>query len=203
MDAIRGILQNTPPLLLGFLALVVALGVKMYQDPAITTCDIQLEHTKGMLAKNFYSRGGRGTFQAGVLSAFQNCLDTNSPGGCLEILNRLAYFEEQVRLVPQECGKSESAGFIIKGLLKGLRLMVQIGWGDEPPVNKYNKTSWFETSDIGLFCRMKNQYIRLQGKAQWQAFAYDFVLKLPKATELPKKQVWDRSLFSYPCRALR
>lgn len=191
-----------PQLLLGFIVILIVMGITVYRDPPTTQCDIQLEQVKNRLKKGFYRTYDRGKFESGIPRAFKKCLQTNSPGGCLDLFKRLDFFEEQVRTVPTHCGPSEPAQFVRKGLIKALRLMAQIGWGEKPPVNKYNTTAWLETTDLGLFCRMKRQFVRLYGKNTWKAFAWSVIPKLPEATTLEKRDQWNKSLFSYPCKGL-
>jgi hypothetical protein len=191
--------QQIPKLLLGFIIIVLILLVLVYRDPPTTVCDIQMAELKKRLVKGFFQDDERGQYESGVMTAFNKCMNTNSPGGCYDIFRRFDYFEKQIQSVPNQCGTDDSALFVRKALIKALKLMIQIAWGEKPPVNRYNKTSWLDASDIGLFCRLKRQFERLYGEAQWKTFAQSLIPKLPEATTLPRKDQWDLSMFSYSC----
>ncbi len=192
-------LQQVPRLLLGFIVILIALFVLVFRDPPTTLCDIQMEEVKKRLVDGFLRDGSRGKYESGINTAFDNCLKSNSPGGCFDIFSRLNYFEKQIQSVPTQCGGHAEALFVRKALLKALRLMIKIAWGEAPPVNRYNKTSWLDASDIGLFCRLKRQFTRLYGESQWKGFATSLIPKLPDSQTLPKKEQWDLSMFSYSC----
>ena len=195
-------IQQMPKLLFGFIVILIAMVVTVYRDPPTTQCQIQMEQVQKRLVNGFYQSYNRGKYQSGILSSFQNCLDTNSPGGCLDLFKRLDFFEEQIRTVPTHCGQDPATDFVRKALLKALRLLVRISWGDQPPINKYNKTAWLDTADLGLYCRLKRQFVRLYGKETYKSFAWFYIPKLPEATTLERRDQWNKSLFSYPCKGL-
>lgn len=192
-----------PKLLLGFIVIVGVLLFLVYNDPPKNLCDIQMAEVKKRLIKGFYRGNDRGRYESGIKSSYNNCMDTNSPGACLDIIKRYDFFEEQIRAVPKKCGPHPSTNFVKKLIEKGSRLIVMIGWGEKPPINRYNRTSWLDTADLALFCRLKGQYYRLFGKAQWKLFAKGTIGKLPDAKTLPRKEQWDKSLFAYSCNGLR
>ncbi|MEM7646707.1 MAG: hypothetical protein AAF203_07355, partial [Pseudomonadota bacterium] len=144
-------IRLAPKLLLGFVFLTVALLVLILRDPPKTLCDIQMEEVNQRLAKGFFVDTRDGIYQKGVLQAFQFCLETNSPGGCFDLFNRLEYYEKQIRSIPAQCGAHPSTVSVGKGLRKALKLFARIGWGEVPPESKFKKTAWLESDDLGLF----------------------------------------------------
>ncbi len=174
-----------------------------FNDPPKTICDIQMEEVNKRLVKGFFQVDERGTgYEAGVMVAFEKCLESNSPGGCFDMFQRFDYLEGLVKSIPTDCGAHESTAKIKSFLAKGLRLFAKIAWGDTKPINKYNKTSWLDTADLGLFCRLKRQYQRLYGRDQWNIFVWNFLPTLNDANTLQKKELWELGLFSYPCKGL-
>ena len=195
--------QQIPKLLLGFIVLVLVLVGLYFNSPPTTVCDIQMEEVSKRLAKGFFSKDSRGGgFEQGIMNAFNNCLQSNSPGGCHDMFARFDYLEGIVKSVPTECGTHSSTGDILGFLEKGLRLFTMIAWGDQPPRDRYNKTSWLDTADLGLFCRLKRQHQRLYGRQAWDQFLNNFLPRLPGADSLSKKELWEKCLFSYPCKGL-
>ena len=195
-------IQQIPQLLLGFIVILAVLLITVYRDPPTTLCDVQMKNVRKQLVKGFYKSDDRGKFKTGIGDSYNKCIETNSPGGCFDVFKRFDFFEEQVRTTPTECGQHPSANFVKNSLMKGLKLLAMIGWGEKPPINKYNKAAWLDTSDLGLFCRMKRQMIRLYGKNTWKAFAWSTIAGLPESKTLPRKDQWGKSLFSFPCKGL-
>ena len=118
------------------------------------------------------------------------------------MFSRLDFFEKQIRTIPTECGESPATESLRKASEKALRLFLRLAWGDEAPKNKYNITSWLDTHDLGIYCRLKREYVRLFGKEQLNAVAWSQIPLLPGAKELTRKEMGERSLMSYPCKGL-
>ena len=207
--------MGIPKLLLGAIVIVLTLAVIIYNDPPTTLCDIQMQAVNKKLAGKFFSTKsvGRvsddstvigastsGTYQKGVMSAFNFCIETNSPGGCYDIFNRLNYLEKQVRTIPNTCGEHSSTQKVRKALEKGIRLIVKVAWGEKPPENAYEKKAWLDINDIALYCRLKNQHQRIYGKKNWALFRDQVMGGLPEAKTMKRKDIWKKSLLSYKCR---
>ncbi len=174
-----------------------------FNDPPKTVCDIQMEEVNERLVKGFFQVNERGTgFETGVMVAFEKCLESNSPGGCHDMFRRLDYLEGIIKTVPTECGTHASTAKLKGYLEKGLRLFAKIAWGEEKPINKYNKTSWLDTADLGLYCRLKRQYQRLYRREAWRAFIGQFLPTLPEADKMQRSEIWDLCLYSYNCKGL-
>lgn len=195
-------IQRMPKLLLGFLVILATLVGLRFYNPPLSICQVQMEEVQARLGKGFYQDSTSGLYGQSVLSAFDFCVSSNSAGGCYDMFQRLRYFEQQVKTLPEHCGSHVSAEPIEKALKKALRLFAQIAWGDKPPANKYNRTSWLDIRDIGLFCRLKVEYQRLFGKSALQEFILETNVTLPGASDLTSQEVWERCLFSYPCKGL-
>lgn len=191
-----------PKLLLGFVVILVVLIAMVFRDPPTTLCDIQMKEVNARLVKGFFIDTSDGIYGKSVMTAFHFCLRSNSPGGCLDLLSRLKFYEKQIKTIPAECGQHSSTVSVRQALEKAMRLFTKIAWGEKPPVNKYAKTAWLESEDLGLFCRLKRQYRRLYGSARWQNFIWSIIPNLPEAQTMSKKDMWDKSLFSYPCKGL-
>lgn len=196
-------IQRLPNLLLGFFVILAVLGVMYYNDPPKTLCDIQMQEVNKRLGSGFFQNDSRGGgFESGVMTAFNHCLESNSPGGCHDMFKRFDYLEGIVKTVPTECGGHSSTSQIRGFLAKALRLFGKIAWGEKPPINKYNKTSWLDTADLGLFCRLKRQYQRLYGYQAWKNFVQGFAPTLPEAKDLERKKIFELCIYTYPCKGL-
>lgn len=196
-------IRQIPSLLLGFLVIVGVLIFLYFNDPPKTICDVQMNEVNQRLVKGFFKDDTRGGgFEAGIMTVFNHCLTSNSPGGCYDIFSRLDYLEGLIKTVPSQCGGHEATASLKGYLEKGLRLIAKIAWGEKKPINKYNKTAWLDMADLGLYCRLKRQYVRLYGNNQWQSFAWSVLPTLPESKGLTKKEVWELCLFSYPCKGL-
>jgi len=220
---IQNLIQQMPPLLFGFVVIVaVLIGFRFY-DPPKTLCDVQAEAVQKRLANGFYRSLGnnknsqaasleevqrnsddfsRSSLESSVIEAFNFCLSSNSPGGCFDMFSRLDFFEKQIRTIPTECGESLATEPLRKASEKALRLFLRLAWGEEAPKNKYNITSWLDTHDLGIYCRLKREYVRLFGKKQLNALAWSQIPTLPGAKDLTRKEMGERSLMSYPCKGL-
>lgn len=216
MDQITQFIQRVPKLLLGTIIIVGTLFFLIYNDPPKTVCDIQMEVVNKNLVGKFYTNKGSGkvnaegqliggsalgSYQKGVGSAFDFCMKTNSAGGCYDMFSRLYYLEKQTKTIPKECGDHSSTTSIRDAVRKGIKLLVTIAWGETPPETAYEKVSWLDTSDIALFCKLQAQHQRLYG-ASWKQFRESVIMSLPEAKKLTRKERWEKSLFSYPCRQL-
>ncbi len=220
---IQNTIQQLPPLLLGFIVIVVALIAFRFYDPPKTLCDVQVEAVQKRLINGFYRSLGnnrysqaaaleeaqrkaddfsRSSLETSVLEAFNFCLRSNSPGGCFDMFSRLDFFEKQIRTIPTECGESPATESLRKASEKALGLFLRLAWGDDAPNNKYNITSWLDTQDLGIYCRLKRQYVRLFGKEQLNSLAWSQIPLLPGAKDITRKQMGERSLMSYPCTGL-
>lgn len=188
--------------MLGFIVICGLLVGLYFYDPPKGICDIQMEEITNRLNKGFFVDDHDGSYGKSAQAALDFCFTTNSPGGCHDLFTRLNFFEKIVKSLPTECGTSEAAGSVRKVLIKSLKLFGQIGWGEKPPINKYNKTSWLDTADLGLYCRLKRQYWRLYGKEDWKNFTWSVIPGLPEANTLEKKKKWELSLYSYNCKGL-
>ncbi len=194
--------QRLPKLLVGFSVLLIVLVGLYFYDPPQSICDVQMEEVNARLLNGFYSDKSEGLYGQAVVTAFEFCTRTNSPGGCYDMFTRLDFLEKQVKTIPEKCGTHPTLESIKRALERGLKLFVDIAWGDQPPANKYNKTSWLDHKDIGLFCRLKNEYIRLFGASEWKTQMATIAPQLPGVEGLRKQDIWDKSLFSYPCKGL-
>ena len=191
---------DLPKLLLGTFAVLATMVFLYFNDPPKTLCDVQMEAVNKSLSVGFFSKKGPIKFQQGVMDAFNFCMEANSPGGCYDIFERLRFFEKQVRTIPSSCGGHKSVEKMLKALEKGIKLIVQIGWGEAPPETLFEKRAWMTNADLGLFCRMKREHIRLFGKKRWMAFREHVMAGLPEAQTMSRKQRWEKSLFSFPCK---
>jgi hypothetical protein len=84
-----------------------------------------------------------------------------------------------------------------------MKLMVQMAWGERPPVSYTQKNGWFDASDLHLFCDLKRVAIRFYGAEQFSQWQEGLLQSMPNAEKLTREQVWPRSLLSTPCDSFR
>ena len=188
-----------------FLGGLVVVGVLIFMylsEPPITICDIQLETVRKKLNKDFLRRNREkfGAHDSPVGKSYDYCLQSNSTGGCYDLFRRLIIFERQLRTLPAQCGSHEGVQAFQSWLVKGISLMARIAWGEKPPETIYEKKGWLEEDQLALFCRMKREYKRLYGKSEWGRLRDGTLMKLPGAESLTRKDKWEKSIFSFPCR---
>lgn len=215
MNQLTLLIQRIPKLLLGTLALFATLIFMVFNDPPTTVCDIQMKAVNEKLSGYFFTnsdmgtigedglvRGGsrQGSYKRGIMDAFGFCLKTNSPGGCYDMFQRLDYFEKQIRTIPSQCGTHPSTASVKSALEKGVKLLVQIAWGEKPPETLYEKTAWLDLADVALFCRLAREHKRIYGEQAWGLFRESIMTTFPESEKLTRKEKWDKSLFSYPCQ---
>lgn len=194
--------QQVPKLLFGFIVIVAVLIFMVFNNPPKTLCEIQMQEISERLSKRFIRGNDRGKFESKVTEALEICMASNSPGACKDIFDRFNFLEGVVRTLPTECGSHPSSAKIKGFLHEAIRLFGKIAWGDTTPINRYNTTAWLDTSDLGLYCRIKRQYFRLYGKQAWKGYVQKVARSLPEAKNLRNKDLWQFSLYSYNCTGL-
>jgi hypothetical protein len=65
------------------------------------------------------------------------------------------------------------------------------------------KHSWFDASDVALFCDLKNSAIRMYGNEEFTAWREARMAEFPSADRLTRKDVWEKSIFSTSCDSYR
>lgn len=189
-----------------------------------SVCDSQLEvfreSQKGQIFSYKVKNSNRPALYPRVVEA---CRMGNSAGGCYEMFSILKKLVRDLDASPHEClVPFGEVSEVKKALSEGAQLMVQLAWGEKPPENAFNKFGWLQTADIGLFCSLKQVYMRVYGEQGWNDLRTATHKKLPgeasvyqdgaclncdyKKTadeKLSAEEIWVKSLFSVRCEQYR
>ncbi len=196
---------SLPKGVIGVLGVVGGLLFLVMWDPPKTVCDIQLEIFRKNQNKFLYKRTKKGIdFNPEFEKFIAKCAYSNSMGGCFEFFGKLRALNRDLKAMPSECqSRMRSEGDVKKYLLMTLKFMIELAWGDRPPVSYSSRNGWFQGSEIALFCKVKDQVIRLIGKRDWELLRDGMFKELPGAAELDRGTVWNRSIMSTRCEAYR
>ncbi len=216
--------QGIPRPLLIVLVLLGGIGFFFLAQPPHSICNSQLEVLKETQKGAIFPSLNKNIQKPALYSRLvDNCKMGNSPGACYELFSVLKKLIRDLNGTQVEClqpfGEVEE---VKKALREGLRLMVQLAWGDKPPEKGMEKFGWFEASDIALFCNLKELFVKIYGSEEWESYRSSTYAKLPgeaqiindgvcencdkikKAADvMPAEEVWVRSLFSVRCEQYR
>ena len=190
-----------------FVALVILGGALIFiyfANPPKTVCDIQIEQfEKTQKEFLFPVQGAAVVRRAMVEEQMDGCLVGNTPGSCLEFFNRTSKMLQSLDLISNECQSQALESPTLKYMWRIMKVMVQVAWGDKPPVNLYVRQGFLDASDLSIFCRLKIKTQRLFGTEQFNEQQTQMVSKLPGANKLNPRDAWEKSIFSIPCNQYR
>lgn len=215
-------LNSLPKPVLVFGALVIGIVVIMLLNPPRTACDTQVESFKEAQRGNlFVIKDKKTTVPATISRAKEACQLGNSAGACYEYFQSLRSVAEGISKSPQECAAQLFGINEAKAALNdGVELMVRLAWGLKPPEPTLERFGWMQESELAIFCRIRNAYVRANGEQGWIELRRRVFNKLPgeevppalepdQIAVEPKKAVimmteeniWNRSLFSVRCES--
>jgi len=213
-------LNQIPRPLLVFLVFAIGIGAFFFIREPHTVCNSQLlilkESQQGRLFPRVTKNAQRSALYPRLV---ENCKTGNSPGSCYEFFTLLRKLNQALLGSPQEClvpfGEVPE---IQKALKEGVQLMIQLAWGEKPPAAGLAKFNWMETSDLVLYCRLKQLNLQIYGEENWQNLRLATYKKLPGEAQifqdgictnceriknasqvLSDEEIWVRSLFSLRC----
>jgi hypothetical protein len=199
------LLRSLPKGVLAVLAILLGSVLILFNDPPRTVCDVQLELFKTS-EQNFLfdSEKNNVSRPADIKEFLQTCRNSNTPGGCNELFSGLKRLTEDLHDIPSSC--AETAGQVAeikKWVWEGLRIFVQIGWGEKPPGSYVEKMSWLNSADMAVFCNLKMRVIEMYGQDKFAEFQEALMRELPQADKLTREQVWELSILSSRCEAFQ
>ena len=130
-------------------------------DPPHNLCTTQLETFKEEVGKYLFidrvkQKKAQGTLRSRFQKDIEYCRNSNSTGGCYEFFFNFKDMLRNFNTVSNECKKPVGHLKELKeALWETVELMVRIAWGGKPPRGIYDKYSWMDTSDMHLFCSIK------------------------------------------------
>jgi hypothetical protein len=199
-------LNSLPKTVLAIGVMIVGLFLIRQLQPPRTICDTQLESFRETQKTFLYSTTTLSgiTKLSEVKRLTELCKQDNSPGGCFELFLGLRKMTADLKNIPDQCAEAAAGEKAITNWVwSSMKLMVQMAWGDRAPASYIQKNGWYDTSELTLFCNLKNQALRLYGQDEFKRWQQQALTDLPKADELGWDQVWQRNILSTPCELYR
>lgn len=192
---------SLPKTVLALGAIIVGFLLIVLNDPPHTVCDTQLEIFKESQKIFLFERSNKGIkTPPEIKEKFAICQRENSPGGCFELFEKLKKLHVDLRNIPAECSEAVgSLGEVRKWLFSSLELMAQIAWGSKAPSSYTQRHSWYDASDVALFCDLKAQAVKIYGNATFEKFRESVIQTFPGASGMARDQVWQRTIFATQC----
>ncbi len=213
-------IQSLPKPVLAILVIMGAIVFIVVTDPPHTVCDTQETSFKENLAGQLFPKVVKKAKLPPMLGrAKEACQLGNSAGSCYEYFSILKKITSEVNLASPTCTPQLFEVAEVKtALTDGLELMVRLAWGSAPPEDNFARLGWMTESDVAVYCKIRNVYLRANGEEAWVAFRRRIYQKLPgemsvelsdptivplptkKATEVfSEEEIWTKSLFSSRC----
>lgn len=217
-------LNQIPRPLLVFLVLSIGIALFFVIQKPQSLCTSQLVIFQEGQQGQIFPRQGKASVRPAIYPRLvENCKIGNSPGACYELFNLLQKLVRDLNGSPNEClVPFGEVGEVKRALIGSTRLIIQAAWGSRPPEQGAARFGWMESSDLALFCQLKDMINKIYGEPEWEAFRLATYNQLPgeaqvikdgaclncdqikKAPEvLSAEEIWARSLFSLRCERFR
>lgn len=194
-------LASLPRPVLAFAVLIGGFLLIVLFDPPQTVCDAQLKLFREAQQVFLYASKDKNVEKPALIKELiEICQHGNSAGSCFDLFQKLKKMTIDLENVPKQC--SEAAAKepqIQQWLWKSMKLMVEIAWGDRGVDFIGSKHSWFDSSDVALFCTLKDRAQRLYGKEAFEQWRESVLTNLPKTDRMTREQIWQKSIFSTSC----
>ena len=208
--------------MLVFLVLLGVVGFFFIFSPPHTVCDTEeAAFREKLIGQIFPTIVKKNRIPPVLVRTKETCQLGNSPGSCYEYFMVLKKVMDGVGKATTGCSSQLFNINEVKATLNdGVEMMVRLAWGIKPPEPNLDRFGWLQESELAIFCRMKNVYIRAAGEEGWDQLRQKIFTKLPgeeipiptdpsqvmaepkKATSLlSEPDIFRRSLFSVKCDA--
>ena len=195
------ILNSVPKTILALIVIAVGFAVIVMSDPPRTVCDSQIELFQQQQTEFLYGTKGKAAVSQKL---YTTCKESNSPGGCFEFFLRLKKLNQDLDSIPRSCAETVAAEKTLKPwVLKSLKLMTEISWGDRGPASVGKKNAWFDMSDLSTFCELKKHATQIYGVEEMDQWREGVLGNLPEASKFDRDSLYEKSLISTPCEAYR
>ncbi len=196
-------LSQIPKELLAAIVIIVGFFLFTLFDPPKTQCDVQLELFRTSQTNFVFPQDSRFTTHLpGFEKNLQRCQESNGPGGCYELFQNLKKFDHDLNALPQQCQATVADLSEIKKVLnQSIPLLIQLAWGSDTPISTNVKQGWLDTSEIYLFCRLKEDFTHLYGPEALNSKFTQVVDALPSTQKSPRPDVkFQYSIASINCK---
>lgn len=219
-------INSLPKPMLVLLVLIAAVAFFMIANPMHTICDTQLEVFKEAQKGNVFQntvtvKGAKQKVPAGLAKAKEACQVGNSPGSCYTYFTNLRSIAVDIGKASSECTPVMfEVPEVSRALTDGIEVMARIAWGSQPPDEGFARFNWLQESELAVFCRLKNVYVRAAGEEKWDQLRKMIFQKLPGEAVSPQvdpnhpvmtpkpatqvfseQELWNRSIFSIRCES--
>ena len=186
------------------LGLLGGLVLIFIANPPYTVCNSQEEEFQKQHTPFFlFEASARFKEKTGYEKAFESCQNSNNPGGCVALFNGVNELVDSLKTIPGDCALSfcKKKEFN-EALWETLDILVRIAWGDQPPSDIYEKTSWLNHSHFSLFCQIKQTLIDCHGEKRWKKVQEETLNSLPGIEGMDRRDIWRLTLLSTDCSRL-
>jgi hypothetical protein len=207
-------LASIPKLMIGPLVIILVIFYFVYDDPPKTVCDLQFEIFKQENEKYIYGHTKKGVrFSPEFQKELTLCQQQNSPGACFNWMEGIKKTIHSSRNIPNECNAEKMSSLRqLKQFAGDADLMTpfkqwmtislytfsQISWNESTVVRK-GLFNWLDSEDLSLYCRLKNEYIRLYGLEAYTQLQNSLHSQLIQLKKMTPKDTWERTILSYRC----
>jgi hypothetical protein len=181
--------------------LVIGIFLLLIINPPHSVCDSQMEVLKTSQTPFLYLDGKKKYIKTtGFDAAFKNCRNGNSLGACVDLFSNVQKLAQDVEGSNPECVVDLADTREIKKAFRDTQeLMVELAWGNQPPESTYDKFRWLDNNHMFLFCKLTDIRMRGEGKEGWESWREKTMMALPNPANLPRAELWRRSIFSASC----
>lgn len=194
-------LADIPKNILALIVIAGGIFLIVLADPPRSVCSSQLDVIKTSQRLFLFKDPKSKMVKTTKFETLRDrCKVTNNPGGCYELFQAVKILLQDLQTLTNECSSAAGGVAEIKrALWDTTDLLVRLAWGEKPPTSYNSKFGWLDTADISLYCNLKERAQIVFGDSAWNRYRDKMMKELPGASELPRNQVWDMSLFSENC----
>ena len=183
------------------LLLVVGVGLIFLLSPPHSVCQDQVDLFKQQQV-NFLFLDSEKAYKVTTQFSrvFEKCRVGITLGSCLDLFTGMKKVIRDLDAISPKClGSVVEIDETKQSLWGTLGLMAQLAWGEGTPSGPDFRQGWLDTSQIFLYCKLKQQAKAATSDADWNAFALMTVKSLKGSSQLPANEAWTRSLFAQAC----
>lgn len=217
-------IEQLPRWLVVSVVLIGASFLIIFINPPHTACDAQIEVVKERLkGRLFPGKGVKTPLPPAYIAQMETCKFSNSPGGCYELFFTMRLVARELLNLDFTCNEAMgSIGEVRSSITSVIQLLAEIAWGEQPPNPGEMGRAWLEPTDLGLYCHLKDLYVRYNGPESFESFMDNVLKGLPgeapvfeagacvncefrkKALDvMSREEVWAKSIFAVRCDSYR
>jgi hypothetical protein len=198
-------LEDIPRSTLVFIVLFLGASFFFIANPPKTVCDVQIDVFKQNQAGIIFSKGKKQTSISSLYKrALNQCELGNSLGSCLEYFSVLRQLVKELKSVQHECiAEVIEINEVKESLVVGVKTLALLAWGESPPDdNSTNKFGWLGMAEFGVYCDLKNFFIKKSGDEVWNNWILQLVNEFPGVSKISPDEAFMKSLFSLKCESV-